>query len=145
MSLPSKLLITFSSLLLAHACYSAHEHSLLSTTHPSPSSPASPSTSPSGTTTTGSSLPLDITLETLISVSLLLLGIVSSGWELKPISLRSYAGMLERGSVFPDGVDGKTTVRGRGIFDGLEDRPGFLDIRKQREEFAQWIKTHGDS
>ncbi|KAF3914487.1 hypothetical protein AA313_de0205530 [Arthrobotrys entomopaga] len=145
MSLPSKLLITVSSLLLAHACYSAHEHSLLSTTHPSPSSsPSSPSTSPSGTTTSGSSLPLDITLETLISVSLLLLGIVSSGWVLKPISLRSYAGLLESGSILPDGVDGKTK-RGRGVFDGLEDRPGFLDIRKQRKEFAEWVKLNPSS
>ncbi|EPS45709.1 hypothetical protein H072_282 [Dactylellina haptotyla CBS 200.50] len=146
MSLPSKLLIAFSSLLLAHACYSAHEHSLLSTTTPS-SSPAASSSSASSTTAgsapAGSSLPLDMTLETLFSVSLLLLGLVLSGWELKPISLRAYAGMLESGKIQPDGVIGGK--KGRGVFDALEERPGFLDIRKQRKEFTEWVKLEGSS
>ncbi|EWC48930.1 hypothetical protein DRE_00235 [Drechslerella stenobrocha 248] len=130
-SLPSNILVAVSSVLLAHACYSAHEHSLL------------PATAPSldGTPTASSSLPLDITLETLISVCLLLVGIVSSGWELKPISLRKYAGLLESGSIIPGGVDAETAAgKGRGLFDGLEERPGFLDIRHQRKEFADWLK-----
>ncbi|KAK6355682.1 hypothetical protein TWF718_000075 [Orbilia javanica] len=127
-SLPSKLLIAFSSLLLAHACYSAHEHSLLSTTA------ASQETSP----TTGSTLPLDITLETLVSVSLLLVGIISSGWELKPISLRSYAGGVESGKILVDG-----NKKGKGLFVGLDERASFVDIRKQRKEFTDWMKTQG--
>ncbi|KAF3913345.1 hypothetical protein ABW20_dc0104675 [Dactylellina cionopaga] len=152
-SLPSKILIAFSSLLLAHACYSAHEYSLLSTTvQASATHAASPSSSSAGggLPTTGSSLPIDITIETLASVSLLLLGIVSLGWDLKPISLRKYAGMLESGQIFPDGVDenmfpkGKKKL-GRGVFEGLEERPGFLDVRKQRKEFTEWVKTNGDS
>ncbi|KAK6500464.1 hypothetical protein TWF481_010807 [Arthrobotrys musiformis] len=118
-STPSKLLIAFSSLLLAHACYSAHEHSLLSTT-----SPDAPDVT----------LPLDITLETLISLSLLLVGIVSSGWELKPISLRSYAGGVESGRISVEGRKG-------GLFSALEERGGFLDVRKQRKEFTEWVKT----
>ncbi|KAK6530641.1 hypothetical protein TWF281_007480 [Arthrobotrys megalospora] len=139
-SLPSKLLIAFSSLLLAHACYSAHEHSLLSTTATTPPTTPSSSSSPStpGTPTTGSSLPLDITLETLISVSLLLVGIISSGWELKPISLRNYAGGVESGRVLVDGQ-----VKRGGLFGGLEERPGFLDVRKQRKEFTEWMKVQG--
>ncbi|KAK6359130.1 hypothetical protein TWF696_000296 [Orbilia brochopaga] len=139
-SAPSKVLIAFSSILLAHACYSAHEHSLLSTVLQS----ATPSAA--GTPTTGSSLPLDITLETLVSVALLLVGIVSSGWELKPISLRKYAGLLESGQIVPDGMDAKSAKgKKKGLFDGLEERPGFLDIRKQRKEFADWIKQQDDS
>ncbi|EGX45222.1 hypothetical protein AOL_s00173g323 [Orbilia oligospora ATCC 24927] len=135
-SLPSKLLIAFSSILLAHACYSAHEHSLLSTT--AAAAHDSSSSSPhSATITSGSTLPLDITLETLLSVSLLLVGIVSSGWELKPISLRSYAGGVESGKIL---VDGK---KGKGLFVGLEERAGFADIRKQRKEFTDWMKTQG--
>ncbi|KAF3312736.1 hypothetical protein TWF173_006958 [Orbilia oligospora] len=135
-SLPSKLLIAFSSILLAHACYSAHEHSLLSTT--ATAAHDSSSSSPhSATITSGSTLPLDITLETLLSVSLLLVGIVSSGWELKPISLRSYAGGVESGKIL---VDGK---KGKGLFVGLEERAGFADIRKQRKEFTDWMKTQG--
>ncbi|KAK6337608.1 hypothetical protein TWF730_003003 [Orbilia blumenaviensis] len=130
-SLPSKLLIAFSSILLAHACYSAHEHSLLLSSTPSPHD------SPSATPISGTTLPLDITLETLISVSLLLVGIISSGWELKPISLRSYAGGVESGRIL---LDGKKVA---GLFDGLEERPGFLDVRKQRKEFADWVKTQG--
>ncbi|KAJ6257407.1 hypothetical protein Dda_8296 [Drechslerella dactyloides] len=139
-SAPSKMLIAFSSLLLAHACYSAHEHSLLSTV----SQAATPSSA--GIPTTGSSLPLDITLETLISVALLLVGIVSSGCELKPISLRKWAGLLESGRVAAEGVDANSAKgKGKGLFDGLEERPGFLDVRKQRKEFADWVKEQGDS
>ncbi|KAF3910592.1 hypothetical protein ABW21_db0203267 [Orbilia brochopaga] len=133
----SKALIAFSSLLLAHACYSAHEHSLLSTVLQN----AIPSSA--GTPTTGSSLPLDITLETLVSVALLLVGIVISGWELKPISLRKYAGLLESGQIVPDGGDKSAKGRKKGLFDGLEERPGFLDVRKQRKEFADWVKQQG--
>ncbi|KAK6514806.1 hypothetical protein TWF506_007168 [Arthrobotrys conoides] len=142
-SLPSKLLIAFSSILLAHACYSAHEHSLLSTTTTTTHDPLSSSSSPSfssphsSTIPSGSTLPLDITLETLLSVSLLLVGIVSSGWELKPISLRSYAGGVESGRIL---VDGK---KGKGLFVGLEERAGFADVRKQRKEFTDWMKTQG--
>jgi hypothetical protein len=125
-SLATKGLIAFSSILLIHAyassyplpfigmlmitrsCYSAHEHSLLTT---APSTAATPSAAPHNT------IPTDITLETLLAVSLLCVGIVSSGWELKPISWRKWAGKLE-------GEEGCVTM-----YEFLENRTGFLDIR----------------
>jgi len=143
-SLPAKILVAFSSLLLAHACYSAQEHSSISVTSSSPASSQPASTSAQPVTT--SSLPLDITLETLLAVGLLFVGIVNSGWELKPISLRKYAGVLEGTPVAEvEGVDiGKTGeegfARGRGLYSYLDDRAGFLDIIKQRKEFADWVK-----
>ena len=27
----------------------------------------------------------------------------------------------------------------------LESRPGFIDIRKQRRDFAEWIRERGDA
>ncbi|KAL7275206.1 hypothetical protein RUND412_001854 [Rhizina undulata] len=107
-TLPFKLLIGLSSLLLLHSCYSAHEHS---TVHPS-----------------SNELPLDITLETILSVTLLCVGIVGGGWELKPISWRVWSGQLER-------------EKGSGPYGFLEERLGFLDIRAKREEFARWKET----
>ncbi|KAF3940895.1 hypothetical protein ABW19_dt0200676 [Dactylella cylindrospora] len=146
-SLPSKILIAFSSLFLAHACYSAHEHTSLTTAAPSTSTPLS-SSSTAGQPPTGSSLPLDITLETLLSLALLLVGIVSDGWELKPISLRKYAGGLESGRL-SYGLDAAAGAgehvgvkgKGKGVYGFLEERAGFLDVRKQRKEFTEWVKV----
>ncbi|KAF8475656.1 DNA mismatch repair protein MSH5 [Kalaharituber pfeilii] len=106
----AKLIVLISSILLAHSCYSAHEHSAIA---------AASSTSPP--------LPLDIVLETIISVSLLCTGIVLSGWELKPIQWRIWAGQLER-------------EKGQGPYEFLESRLGFLDIRAKRTEFSNWVK-----
>ncbi|RPA90351.1 hypothetical protein L873DRAFT_1821293 [Choiromyces venosus 120613-1] len=106
----SKALISLSTLLLIHSCYSAHEHSLLT--------PAS----------TSNALPLDIVIETILSVLLLCLGIVlGNKEELKPISWSVWSGMLER-------------EKGCGQFGYLEERVGFLDIRVKRAEFAKWVK-----
>ena len=120
------------------SCYSAHEHSSLtqaltlsspdklrsaaaaaiagddpSTPYPSFSAPM---TSPL------TSLPLDITLETLISVLLLCVALVLGAEELKPISWRVWAGKLQRG----EGKKGE----GEG-FAALDKgrRRGFVDIR----------------
>ncbi|CUS07425.1 unnamed protein product [Tuber aestivum] len=104
----SKALISFSSLLLIHSCYSAHEHSLLMPTT--------------------TSLPLDVAIETIVSVVLLCFGIVlGNREELKPISWSVWSGLLER-------------EKGCGQFGYLEERVGFLDIRAKRAEFAKWIK-----
>lgn len=116
----SKITISISLLLLTHSCYSAHEHS-----------------------TTSTSTPLDIILETLFATLLLCLGIIlsnksniastSGGAEddgLRPIALRVWAGKSER-------------ERGCGPFNVLEERLGFLNIRARREEFAVWAKEVG--
>ncbi|PWW76690.1 hypothetical protein C7212DRAFT_351835 [Tuber magnatum] len=108
----SKALISLSILLLIHSCYSAHEHSLL--------------------TPTTTSLPLDVTIETLVSVVLLCFGIVlSNREELKPISWTVWSGVLER-------------EKGCGQFGYLDERVGFLEIRAKRAEFAKWIKGAGE-
>ncbi|KAL0635018.1 hypothetical protein Q9L58_006047 [Maublancomyces gigas] len=108
-STKSAALISVSTLLLIHSCYSAYEHSLISV--------------PTNT------LPLDVTLETLVSVFLLCVGIVlNNSQELKPISWSVWSGQLER-------------ERGSGPYGFLEERLGFLDIRGKRAEFSDWVKT----
>ncbi|KAF8461912.1 membrane magnesium transporter-domain-containing protein [Kalaharituber pfeilii] len=95
-------------------CYSVHEHSTIAAA-------ASSTTSPS--------LPLDIILETIISVSLLCTGIVLSGWELRPIRWRIWAGQLER-------------ENGSGPYEFLESKLSFIDIRAKRTEFSNWVRDH---
>ena len=58
-------------------------------------------------------------------------GLVLGTEELQPIIFRVWAGKEERKS--PGGVYG-----------GLVERPGFLDIRAKRKDFADWIR-HQDS
>ncbi|MCJ1484548.1 hypothetical protein MMC06_004719 [Schaereria dolodes] len=100
------------SILLIHACYSAYEHSSLHAIAPDfiPSLPGSHNPSKP-------SLPLDISIETILSVLLICVGLVTGAEELKPISWRVWAGMIER----EKGVEGP--------FKGLEERRGFVDIR----------------
>ncbi|KAF8420823.1 magnesium transporter [Tirmania nivea] len=125
-SIGAKLLILLSSILLAHSVYSAHEHThLYSTRPPTLASTSSPTHSPNPP----HKLPLDIILETIISVSLLSIGIVLSGWDFRPIQWRKWAGQLER-------------EKGQGPYEFLESRLGFIDIRAKRSEFASWVKEH---
>lgn len=77
-------------------CYSAYEHSALHL---------------------AAGLPLDISIETVLSVVFICVGLVLGAEELKPISWRVWAGRAERES------------GGGGPFQGLEDRLGFVDIR----------------
>ena len=63
------------------------------------------------------SLPLDISLEVVISVIMICVGLVVGAEDLKPITWRVWAGNVERES------------GGGGPFQGLEDRLGFVDIR----------------
>jgi len=96
--------------MLRHRCYSAWEHStLISVAQASTSSPPQTAIKPG--------LPLDISLETIISVILICIGLVSGAEELKPVTWRAWAGKVERES------------GGGGPFQGLEDRMGFVDIR----------------
>ena len=93
--------------------YSAHEFSTLSTKlHKN------------------AALPLDIKLETLISVFLACLGLVLGSEPLKPVSWSAWAGMIEREG-------------GPNPFRGLEERVGFMDIRAQRKEFSNWARQQG--
>ncbi len=81
---------------------------------------------------TAASLPLDISLEIIISVALICFGLVVGAEELKPISWRVWAGRIEQES------------GGGGPYQGLEARIGFVDIRARRKDFANWVRSQGD-
>lgn len=102
------------------------------------SSLASHGASPS----TATSLPLDISIETIVSIVIICLGLVLGTPELRPIQWRVYAGKIERegeqGFVQNDGQVDKD-YQGN-PFRVLESRPGFIDIRKQRKDFANWVR-----
>lgn len=120
-----------------HSVYSAHEHSTLATLARNPA--ASPAHSYIIPTI---DLPLDITLETLVAVLLLCVGIVVGSPDLKPIQWRVWAGKLEK-----DKTSKTETINGDPLgprgnpYAALEQRQGFLDIRSQRSEFAEWVKS----
>jgi len=108
------MLVLVGILSLFHAAYSAHEFSTLSTKlHKN------------------AALPLDIKLETLVSVFMACFGLVLGSEPLKPVSWSAWAGQIERegGEMNP--------------FRSLEERVGFMDIRKQRREFAEWARDNG--
>ena len=85
-----------------------------------------------------STLPLDITLETLFSVGILCIAIVLGAEKLKPISWRVWAANVEKEKDIPKQV-GEV---GDGGYLWLENgqRRGFMDIRRLRGEFAAWAK-----
>ena len=120
-----------------HSVYSAHEHSTLATLARNP--PVSQTHSYIIPTI---DLPLDITLETLVAVLLLCIGIVIGSPDLKPIQWRVWAGKLEK-----DKASKTETINGDPLgprgnpYAALEQRQGFLDIRSQRAEFAEWVKS----
>lgn len=73
------------------------------------------------------------------------LGLVLGTPELRPIQWRVWAGKIER-----EGEAGFTNIDGQvdkdyvgNPFRMLESRPGFVDIRKQRKEFAEWVREGG--
>ncbi|KAJ5291764.1 Magnesium transporter [Penicillium angulare] len=113
MSFLPKVVTLFGLALLAHAGYSAHEHSILFS-----------NTSISAITT----LPHDIIIETLFSVLVVSIGLVLGAEKLKPISWRDWAGEIER--------DGGA----RNPYMALEERYNFWDIRAKRKEFADWMR-----
>ncbi|KIW37781.1 uncharacterized protein PV06_09770 [Exophiala oligosperma] len=113
MSFISRMLVLVGLLSLFHAAYSAHEFSTLSTRFHKPAP-----------------LPLDIKLETLISVFLACFGLILGSESLKPVSWSAWAGKVEQ--------DGEPNP-----FHGLEERVGFMDIRAQRSEFSSWARSQG--
>ena len=72
-------------------------------------------------------------------------GLVLGTPELRPIQWRVWAGKIERegekGFMSADGQVDKDYVGNP--FRLLESRPGFIDIRKQRKEFAEWVREGG--
>ncbi|KAI0966932.1 magnesium transporter [Xylaria arbuscula] len=136
----SKSTTAFGLILLTHACYSAHEHSTLQSHRAA--SLSSLASIQSGTT---SSLPIDIAIETIVATLIICLGLVSGTNQLRPIQWRVWAGKIEQ-----EGEDGFRNSSGEvekdyvgNPFRLLESRPGFVDIRKQRAEFATWVKGKG--
>jgi membrane magnesium transporter 1 len=90
--------------------YSAHEYSsLYSRIHSANSSSIY-------------ALPLDIRIETIVSVFLICFGLVAGADPLKPINWNVWAGKIER--------EGGA----RNPFRGLEERAAFLDIRVGHSE-----------
>lgn len=94
---------------------------------------------------TVASLPIDISIETVVAVFVICLGLVLGTPELRPIQWRAWAGKIERegekGFTNSDGNVDKDYVGNP--FRMLESRPGFIDIRKQRKEFAEWVREGG--
>ncbi len=85
---------------------------------------------------------MDIVIETIISTLIILLGLVLTTRPLRPLEWRVWAGKIER-----EGEEGFTDSSGvpeKGFmgnpFSVLESRPNFVDIRKQRREFAEWVQ-----
>lgn len=76
------------------------------------------------------------------------LGLVANTPKLRPIQWRVWAGKVER-----EGEQGFVQSSGGEVdrdfvgnpFRVLETRPGFVDIRAQRREFAEWVRTGGKS
>ncbi|KAI9051039.1 hypothetical protein LZ554_005147 [Drepanopeziza brunnea f. sp. 'monogermtubi'] len=139
----SKSITGLGFLFLAHACYSAHEHSAL---HSASTAALSSISTPGVSASTASSLPLDISIETLVALFTICLGLVLGTPELRPIQWRVWAGKIERegeaGFSNGDGEVDKDYVGNP--FKLLESRPGFVDIRKQRKEFAAWVREGGN-
>lgn len=73
-------------------------------------------------------MPLDIQIETLLSILLSCVGLVLGSQPLQPISWSQWAGEIEKEG------------GGRSPFRGLEDRVGFMDIRGKRRDFVGWVR-----
>lgn len=156
MALSSRVLLIIGTILLAHAyvspsdsttqqsadqssysCYSAQEFSSLAPNNRRSSnlpgsieSLALPAVTASSVTQL-TALPLDIIIETLVSVALLCVAIVIGAEELKPINWRVWAGNIEKQRLErKSGADDLGKMREEG-YEWLENgkRKGFLDIR----------------
>ena len=76
-------------------------------------------------------LPLDIKLETIISVSLACFGIVLGAEALKPISWSTWAGNIEK-----EGGHESLSGTGRARWD-------LLTSERRGKEFADWVRQQG--
>lgn len=121
-------------------CYSAREHTALQSVR---ATTAATLTSSSPATI---SLPPDIVVETVVATFIILLGLVLGSRPLRPIEWRVWAGKIERegGQGFADNSGAADKDFMGNPFSVLESRPNFMDIRKQRREFAEWVQK-GDT
>ncbi|KAL7945755.1 magnesium transporter [Trichoderma barbatum] len=111
--------------ILAHGCYSAHEHTVLS------------STSVQHPTSSAASLPLDIYIETIAATFLICLGLVLGSGAPEPIQWRTWAGKIERESDGGSLGDADKETRGN-PFNTLEARSGFINIHKLHSDFVKY-------
>ncbi|CAK7275293.1 hypothetical protein SEPCBS57363_006607 [Sporothrix epigloea] len=127
----SKLTTAFGLVLLAHSCYSAQEFSTFQSYR---STGASQIATPA--------LPIDITIETIAALLISSLGLVLGTQQLKPIQWHMWAGEIEREGAGSDkNADGEPSRGYTGNpFRYLETRPGFVDIRRQRKTFGDWVR-----
>ncbi len=120
------------------SCYSAQEHSALQSFR---AATILLDSSPPAT----ASLPVDIAIEAVVATFVILFGLVLGTRPLRPIQWSVWAGKIERegeeGFLDNDGELNKDYMGNP--FRSLEARPGFVDIRKQRKEFAKWVKNGG--
>lgn len=120
-----------------NSVYSAYEHSLLASASNAPV----PSGSLPSALDPKINIPLDITLETIFAALILCVGVVLSSPELKPIKWSAWAGNLERSKEARKIKE--VGVGGGNPYAPLEERPGFLDIRKARKEYHEWEGQQG--
>jgi hypothetical protein len=113
-----------------HSGYSAQEHAALSSTLVN-------------LQLSSKTLPLDISIETIVATLIVSLGLIWGSPQLRPIQWHVWAGKIERegiaGSV-GQGKEAEKKFQGN-PFSALEFRSGFVDIRKQRRDFADWAKS----
>jgi membrane magnesium transporter 1 len=81
----------------------------------------------------------------VVATFVVVFGLVLNTAPLRPIRWRVWAGQIEReGEQAFKNANGEVAKEYVGNpFKLLETRPGFVDIRKQRKEFAEWVKTQG--
>jgi hypothetical protein len=96
------------------SAYSAHEHYTL---YSNVARSAASSSSSTSSSYSASDLPLDITIETLVAVALVSVGLVLGAEKLKPITWSAWAGEVEREGGW------------RNPYRGLDQRIGFWDVR----------------
>lgn len=65
------------------------------------------------------------------------MGVVLSSPGLKPIQWNVWAGRLERSKEAREITE--VGVGGGNPYAGLEERPGFLDVRGARRGFGEWL------
>ncbi|KAF2690960.1 hypothetical protein K458DRAFT_412276 [Lentithecium fluviatile CBS 122367] len=126
---------TVGLIFLTHAVYSTHEHTVAFAHTP---------------------LPLDITIELLVSILILSAGIVAASPQLKPIQWAKWAGKIEREGRHGEGKwtrEGEEVLSegdpfaflglGKGFGTNGEGRRGFWDVRGKRKEYANWVRAGG--
>ncbi|KAG5990689.1 hypothetical protein E4U52_004347 [Claviceps spartinae] len=119
--------------ILAHSGYSAYEHSAITPTL---------TASALGTRQTTVALPIDIRLQTIFATLLICFGLVIASENLRPIRWHVWAGNFGR--------QGRAALSNESRrldpnflecpFTMLESRPAFLNIRRERREFARWAE-----